>query len=64
MANPIERYVIELRTAQGEELLSTVVDWTEDERRIAIEQILRWAGISKEAKARRHASSVKKDKRL
>ena len=43
------RYVIEVRTAKGESLVLTSVEWTTDGRRNAINQILRWAGFSKPA---------------
>jgi len=40
------RYVIEVRTAKGESLVPTTVEWT-SERRLAINQILRLAGFAK-----------------
>ena len=36
------RYVIEVRTAQGQSLVLTTVDWTTDDRRNAINQICAW----------------------
>jgi hypothetical protein len=56
------RYVIEVRDAQGEELVSTVAVWTDEERRAAIDQILRWAGISRAAKTKRQETKEKRDK--
>jgi y4mF family transcriptional regulator len=43
------RYVIEVRTAQGQSLVLTTVEWTKDGQRNAINQILRLAGFSKPA---------------
>jgi hypothetical protein len=43
------RYVIEVRTAKGEALVLTTVEWTSESRRLAINQILRLAGFAKPA---------------
>ena len=43
------RYVIEVRTAKGESLVLTTVEWTSESRRLAINQILRLAGFAKPA---------------
>jgi y4mF family transcriptional regulator len=43
------RYVIEVRSAQGESLVLTTVEWTKDGRRDGIKQILRLAGFAKPA---------------
>ena len=56
------RYVIEVRDAQGEELVSTVAEWTDEERRAAIDQILRWAGMSRAAKTKRQETKEKRVK--
>ena len=55
------RYVIEVRDSGGEELVATVVEWTDEERRAAIDQILRWAGISRAAKTKRQVTKEKSD---
>ena len=55
------RYVIQVRDAHGEELLSTVLEWTDEERGAAINQILRWAGISRASKTKRQETREKKD---
>jgi hypothetical protein len=62
MTKRAARYVIEVRDSNGGELLSTVVDWTDEERHAAINQILRWAGISRAAKTKRQETKEKKDK--
>jgi hypothetical protein len=38
------------------------VEWTDEERHAAINQILRWAGISRAAKTKRQETKEKKDK--
>ena len=57
------RYVIEVRTAQGQSLVLTTVDWTTDGRRNAINQILRLAGFAKPAvdEPRKGRSAVAKN---
>ena len=57
------RYVIEVRTAQGQSLVLTTMDWTTDGRRNAINQILRLAGFAKPAvdKPRKGRSAVAKN---
>jgi y4mF family transcriptional regulator len=57
------RYVIEVRTALGQSLVLTTVDWTTDDRRNAINQILRLAGFAKPAvdEPRKGRSAVAKN---
>ena len=43
------RYVIEVRTAKGESLVLTTVEWSSESRRKAINQILHLAGFAKPA---------------
>ena len=62
MTKPATRYVIELRDAHGEELVCTVVEWTDEQRGAAISRILRWAGLSSAAKTKRQETKEKKHK--
>jgi hypothetical protein len=39
------RYSIEIRDAKGKSVLFTAADWTDDERRAAVVQILRLADL-------------------
>ena len=41
--------MIEVRTAKGESLVLTTVEWTKESRRYAINQILRLEGFAKPA---------------
>jgi hypothetical protein len=41
----INRYTIEVRDAQGRQLILTAIDWTDDERDEAFRLILRVAGV-------------------
>jgi hypothetical protein len=62
LAKGVARYVIEVRDSQGEELISTVAQWTAEERRAAIEQILQWAGMPRAATTKRQRTKKNKDK--
>jgi hypothetical protein len=39
------RYSIEIKDDQGKTVIFTAADWTDDERRIAVAQVLRLAGL-------------------
>jgi hypothetical protein len=39
------RYSIEIKDDQGKTVIFTAADWTDDERREAVAQVMRWAGL-------------------
>jgi hypothetical protein len=39
------RYSIEIKDDQGKTVIFTAADWTDDQRRQAVAQVMRWAGL-------------------
>jgi hypothetical protein len=39
------RYSIEIKDAAGKTVIFTAADWTDDERRVAVAQVMRLAGL-------------------
>ena len=49
MPDQTRRYSIEIKDPNNKTVLFTGVDWTDDERRIAVAQIMRLAGLPGDA---------------
>ena len=39
------RYMIEIKDDTGKTVVFTAADWTDDERRVAVAQVMRWVGL-------------------
>jgi len=42
---PTRRYTIETKDDKGKPVIFTAADWTDDERRVAVAQVIRLAGL-------------------
>ena len=50
MTKETRRYGIWIVDIEADrDVVSTVVDWTDDEKRMAIAQVMRWTGVSEDA---------------
>ena len=50
MAKETRRYGIWIVDIEADrDVVSTVVDWTEEEKRMAVAQIVRWTGVPEDA---------------
>ena len=39
------RYSVEIKDDTGKTVIFTAADWTDDGRRVAVAQVMRWAGL-------------------
>jgi len=50
MTKETRRYGIWIVDIEADrDVVSTVVDWTDDEKRMAMAQVMRWTGVSEDA---------------